>query len=81
VGSAVGKITVLRGCSLSLRPSKYRSIRPRHSASTARLIVEQREIVDVAHVLRAQHLAHPMVEPVEVQVGEELAREVADRQS
>jgi hypothetical protein len=32
---AVSRTIVLRGCSLSRRPSKYRSIRARHTASTA----------------------------------------------
>ena len=38
------------------------------------IIMEQREIVDVPDVRRAQNFRHPMVETVQIQVGEELAR-------
>ena len=45
----------------------------------ARIVVEEREILHVANVsLRPQHLFAEVVEAVEVEVGEELAGEVAD---
>ena len=45
------------------------------------IVVEQREIVDVAHIGGAQDLGDEMIEAVEVEVGEELARQIADRQT
>jgi hypothetical protein len=46
-----------------------------------RLVVEQREVVDVPQVARSsQHLLAEMIEAIEVDVGEELAGQVADRQ-
>ena len=46
----------------------------------ARVVVEQREVVHVAQVsLRPKHLLAEMVEPVEIEVGEELAGQVAYR--
>ena len=47
-----------------------------------RIVVEQREVVHVPHVpLRAQHFLAEVVEAIEIEVGEELAGEVADGQA
>jgi len=46
-----------------------------------RVVVEQGKIVDIAHVGRTEHLGHEVVEPVEVEVGEELAGQIADRKA
>ena len=47
-----------------------------------RVFMQQDEVVDVAHVVaRAQPVLDELVEDVEVDVGEELARQVADRQA
>ena len=44
-----------------------------------RIIVKQRKIVHVANVaLRAQHLLADVVQAIKVEIGEELAREIAD---
>jgi hypothetical protein len=45
-----------------------------------RIVMEQREIVDVANVRRLQHFGAEMIERIEVKVRQELAGEVADRQ-
>ena len=45
-----------------------------------RVVGEQREVVHVAQMRRPQHVGHEVVEAVEVDVREELARQVADRQ-
>ena len=42
-----------------------------------RVVGEQREVVDVAQVRHPQHLGDEVVEPVEVDVGEELALQVS----
>lgn len=43
------------------------------------VVVKEREVVDVAEItLRAQHFLDEVVEGVEVDVGEELAGQVAD---
>ena len=44
------------------------------------IVVEQREVVDVADIGRLQHLGHEVIEAVEVEIGEELAGQIADRQ-
>ena len=50
-------------------------------AQPGRGLVHQHEVVDVAHVLgSAQAVLNELVERVEVDVGEELAAQVADRQ-
>ena len=47
-----------------------------------RIVVEEGEVVHVAHVpLRPQHLLAEVIEAVEVEVGKELAGEVADGQA
>ena len=45
------------------------------------VIIEQREVVDVAQVRRPQHLGHKVIETIEIKVGEELAGQVTDRQA
>ena len=46
-----------------------------------RVIVEQGEVVDVPNVApHPQHLRAEMIEAIEVDVGEELAGQIADRQ-
>jgi len=43
--------------------------------------VEQRKVVDVTQVRRAQHFRAKMVQTVEINVGKKLAGQVADRQA
>ncbi|MCY1367250.1 hypothetical protein D9M69_541780 [compost metagenome] len=44
--------------------------------------MQQHEVIDVAHVvLGAQLVLHELIQLVQVYVGEELRRQVADRQS
>jgi len=45
-----------------------------------RVVMEQGEIGNVPDIGGAQHFGHPVVEAVEVEVGEELAGQVASRQ-
>jgi hypothetical protein len=45
------------------------------------IVVEQREIVHVTHVRGAQYFGHKMIEAVEIKVREELAGQIADRQT
>src|SRR5262245_48946365 len=45
------------------------------------VIVEQREVVYVAHIGRPQYFGCKMVEAIEIEIGEELARQVSDRQA
>ena len=44
-----------------------------------RVVVKKREIVDTAHIRRAQHFGQ-MVEAAEIDVGEALPRQIADPQ-
>lgn len=46
-----------------------------------RIVMEQREIIDVAQIRRAQHFRDEMVASVEIEIGEDLAGEVADREA
>ena len=43
--------------------------------------MEQREVADVSYLRRTQLPDDLVIEAVEVEVGEELARQVADRQA
>ncbi len=45
------------------------------------IVMEQGEVVHIAHVGRAQNFRHEMIEAVEIEVGEELARQISNRQS
>ena len=45
------------------------------------IVMEQCKVVDIAHVRCAEHFGGPMVEAVEVEIGRELARQIADRQA
>src|SRR6202521_2674745 len=45
------------------------------------IIVEQREIIHVTHVGCPQYFGHEMIEAIEIKVREELAGQVADRQT
>ena len=47
----------------------------------ARIVMEQRKVIDIAQVRRAQDFGAEMIERVEIEIGEELAREIADRQA
>lgn len=46
----------------------------------ARIIMEKRKVIDIAQVRRAEDFGAEMIERVEIEIGEELARKVADRQ-
>ena len=45
------------------------------------VIVEQRKVIHVAQIGRLQDLGDEMIEAIEVNIGEELAGEIADRQT
>jgi len=52
-----------------------------HIPQDLNVVVEQGKIVDVPHIaLRAQDFLHEMVERIEIDVGERLARQVPDGQ-
>lgn len=46
-----------------------------------RIVVKQRKVIDIAHVWRTQDPGDEMIERVEIQVREELAGEVSNRQA
>ncbi len=48
---------------------------------TCGIVVEQRKVVHVADVRRLKHLGHEVIEAVQIQIGEELAGQIADRQA
>ena len=50
-------------------------------AKDDRVVVEQREIFDVADIGCTHHLGDEVIEAVQIQVGEKLARQIADRQT
>ena len=43
--------------------------------------MEQREVIDIAQIRCPQNLGTEMVERIEIEVGEKLTRQVADREA
>ncbi len=63
-------------------PAGEISLDPQSPIHQVRGVVgEQREVVNVADVRRPQNLGHEMIEAVEIEIGEELAGQIADRQT
>ena len=73
-GAAVATTCVFAGCSDSRRRARNASSAVTPRREPRRVVVEQREVVDVAQIGRAEHLGDEVIEAVEVDVGEELAR-------
>ena len=45
------------------------------------IVMIQRKVINISDIGRGQHPGHEMVERVEIEIGEELAGEIADRQT
>ena len=73
-GAAVATTCVFAGCSDSRRRARNASSAVTPRREPRRVVGEQREVVDVAQIGRAEHLGDEVIEAVEVDVGEELAR-------
>jgi hypothetical protein len=46
-----------------------------------RIVMKQGEVVHIPHIRRAQHLCDEVIEAVEIEIGEELAGEIPNRQA
>jgi hypothetical protein len=68
---------------VQLKPSAFQEL-PNAVAPLGkhrRVVVKQRKVVDITQIGRAQHFGDEMIEAIEVEVGEKLAGQVADRQA
>ncbi len=42
------------------------------------IVVEQRKVIDVAHIGRAQYFGREMIETIQIEIGKKLAGQIAD---
>jgi hypothetical protein len=45
------------------------------------VIVEEGEVIDIAHIGRTQHFGHEVIQAVEIEIGKKLAGQIANRQA